>query len=97
MKKKFAVALLTIMLIFAVLWAATIIVGLMGCTGYMTVAQCFLAWITLTAGALIASILVGLNALTNEKAARANGRQAKKKKELTTNIIPPTKLHVKRG
>ncbi len=97
MKKNIAAALLTVMALFAFLWAAIIVVGLMGCTGYMTVAQCFLAWITLTAGALIAAILVGLNALTNEKAARANGRQAKKKKELTTNIIPPTKLHVKRG
>lgn len=57
------------------LWAATITVGLMGCYGSMTIAQCAYTWIVITAGALIAKILIGINLLQAEEAARGNRRQ----------------------
>ena len=59
------------------LWAITITVGLMGCYGSMTIAQCAYAWIVITAGALIAKILIGINLLQAEEAARGNRRQIK--------------------
>lgn len=60
------------------LWAAIITVGLMGCYGSMTIAQCAYAWIVITAGALITKILIGINLL--------NGRQRRKNTYSNTSI-----------
>lgn len=69
------------------LWATTITVGLMGCYGSMTIAQCAYAWIVITAGALIAKILIGINLLqAEEEAARGNGRRTRKNKYSNTSI-----------
>lgn len=78
------------------LWAGTITVGLMGCSGNMTIAQCAFTWIVITAGALIAKILIGINLLqAKEKTVRGNGRQIRKNTYSNTAIIPPEKLKVK--
>lgn len=75
------------------LWAATITVGLMGCYGSMTIAQCAYTWVVITAGALIAKILIGINLLqAKEEAARGNGRQIRKNTYSNTSIIPPAKF-----
>lgn len=66
------------------LWAAIITVGLMGCYGSMTIAQCAYAWIVITAGALITKILIGINLL--------NGRQNRKNTYSNTSIMPPAKF-----
>lgn len=66
------------------LWAAIITVGLMGCYGSMTIAQCAYAWIVITAGALITKILIGINLL--------NGRQRRKNTYSNTSIMPPAKF-----
>lgn len=66
------------------LWAAIITVGLMGCYGSMTIAQCAYAWIVITAGALITKILIGINLL--------NGRQSRKNTYSNTSIMPPAKF-----
>lgn len=66
------------------LWAAIITVGLMGCYGSMTIAQCAYAWIVITAGALITKILIGINLL--------NGRQSRKNTYSNTSIMPSAKF-----
>jgi hypothetical protein len=59
----------------------------MGCYGSMTIAQCAYTWIVITAGALIAKILIGINLLqAEEEAARGNGRQIRKNKYSNTSI-----------
>jgi len=68
-------ALLAVLAINVILWACFIVVGLLGCTGNLSVVQCAFAWTALTAGALIAKIVIGINLLEPEKEKAACGNR----------------------